>query len=181
MPAASLTDYAGLLLAMPGTARQLSRRTGIGTHGMRVLLRRFLHLGLAFPALEIAAGNIRESVWQAGSGRPCNATKPLRPHAGHIAFSYLWREFEGGATTAGAAKDCGMSKGSALRLLRYLRSRGQAHISGWERDAHNRPVAVWTLGPGVNMAKPVISGVARNRAMRQRRRELEALQMRGAA
>lgn len=168
MPAVSYTDYADLMLAMQGTAEQIAARVGWAKTATRVILRRMQALHLAHASHALIVGNTKTWVWSRGIGDGGNR-KSLRPKASHIGFAHLWRELEAGATVLGAAEATGAAKPTVHKLLMHLRRKRQAHVCAWEKDAMNRPVAVWRIGVGNSVPKPKRSNAEKQRAYRQAR------------
>ena len=156
MPAGGYADYARVMAALPGTARQIARRTGMDDSGVRRVVRAFWALGLAHPGRRKPATcqHPAEAIWVAGSGPTAEGLrigKPLRPLVQHIAFKHLWRALEDGATKAELRELTGLTVLTILRALRAM----QVHICEYETDALGRPVAVWKLGKKPDVPRPL--------------------------
>jgi hypothetical protein len=156
MPAGGYEDYGRVMQALPGTARQIAKRTGMQDSGVRRLVRAFWALGLAHPGgrKPATARQPAEAIWRRGDGPKADGVrvgKPMRPLVQHIAFKHLWRALEDGATKAELRELTGLTVLTILRALRAM----QVHICEYETDALGRPVAVWKLGKKPDVPRPL--------------------------
>jgi hypothetical protein len=157
MPSASYSDYARIMLALPGTAKQVAERVEMKPRAMLRILRRLWALRMVRPdgRCPDAPANHPELRWAAGDGPAvlgARAIKPDRPCAQLIAFSYIWRALKDGDTVPSIVEQSGASRISVYRLLKTLGK--NAHVMGWEPHGTRTAVAVWVLGPGVDAKKP---------------------------
>ena len=157
MPAGGFTDYANLMRALPGTARELEKRTGMGDSGVRRVLRAFWWLKLVHPGAAKIGGlrNAPEAVWMLGEGPVAAGLRiggPVRALPQHISWAYLWRGLQDGATRTELRVLTGMSMISVQRSLKALRP--IIRISEYERDSLGRPYPVWQFGKGQSKPRP---------------------------
>jgi hypothetical protein len=157
MPGGAIADYARILCALPGTAKQIAKRTGIQADGVRIIARRLWWLGLMHPGRVRAAGlrHPAEAIWMLGDGPVAPGLRinpPRRPLVQHIAFAHLVRALEGGATRPELHRLTGLHRTAVARVIRAFGPR--LHIAEWELDSVGRPVAVWQFGRKPNAPKP---------------------------
>lgn len=157
MPAGGYTDYAKVMRALPGTAKEIAQRTGMGDSGVRRVLRAFWWLKLLHPGDKKPAAQRQsaEAIWIEGDGPRADGVRigaPMHPLSQHIAWAYLWRALQDGATKPELKELTGLT---ALTIQRAMKGLGAAvRIVEYERDALGRPYPVWKLGEGNNKAKP---------------------------
>jgi hypothetical protein len=183
MPGGALADYARILRALPGTAKQIAKRTGIQADGVRIICRRLWWLGVMHPGRKQAAGlrHPAEAIWLIGEGPAAEGLnmKPRRPLVQHIAFAHLMRALDGGATRPELIRVTGLYRIAVGRALKALGP--MVRISEYEPDAFGRPVAVWQLGKGPDAQRPVQIS-ERDKARRYEQRKVwRALAQQGVA
>lgn len=157
MPASGFAEYARLMRALPGTANEISERIGMGDGGVRRLLRKMWWLKLVHPGGARSAGQRRpaEAVWMLGEGETAarlTLAQPLRAGLQHIAWAYMWRALEDGATRKELETLSGVTAVSVRRALRALS--GMIYVAEYERDALGRPFPVYRLGRKKHVPKP---------------------------
>lgn len=155
MPAGGYADYARVMRALPGTAKQIARRTGMDDSGVRRLVRSLWGLGLMHPGGKQPASKWHpaEAIWKRGEGPSApglRVGKPMRPLSQHIAFKYLWKALQDGATKLELQELTGLGQVTIRRSMLVL----PVHICEYEPDALGRPVAVWKIGKKPNAPKP---------------------------
>jgi hypothetical protein len=185
MPAYSYTDYARILLCLPGTSEDIAERVGSDKTTVARLMSCLWFLGLCHPGgvRKVKAHSNRTAVWHLGVGDKAEGLrvrKAKRPKAQQIAFASIWRALEDGATARGAAIETGSSHVSLYNVLAVMKEHEWVHVWTWDRDAVGRPVAVWRIGPGKDAPKPRVTKAEKARKYRARLR-IRALTMLGAA
>jgi hypothetical protein len=182
MPAGGYEDYAKFMLALPGTARQIAKRTGMDESGVRRLARSFWALGLAHPGgrKPAKAHQPVEAIWRIGEGPKADGLRvatPMRPLSQHIAWKYLWRALEDGGTKQELREVTGLGNVTIRRALLAL----PVYVCEYEVDALGRPVAVWKLGKKPDAPRPAPPTEGEKWRAYQKRKAWRVLAQQGVA
>lgn len=176
MPAASFTDYADIMFALPGTIQEIAARVNMGRLPVSRALRALKALGAVHASHTITrpqTGHVM-AVFSEGEGDSvvASSTKPLKPTATIIAFASMWSALKAGGTLEELAEETGLFRESFRRLI--VARRREFHVAAWDRSARRgTPVAVWRLGRRPDALRPAPKTRAQvSRDCRQRQRML---------